>query len=192
MELAANPIFPVLVKITEILQQSGRLSTSDRMGETRTDEKLFLKMLQDTQALIWRVTRMYCKIEDDQRDLFQEIVSRLWTGFPSYRGEASQSSWVYTVCLHTAFRSVRKKRIQWSALDDLPEALQPVTRPDADDKTNLVAILEGLPDVDKAIIFLKTESYNNREIATIIGIRPNTVDQRLHRLRTKLNKQLSL
>lgn len=56
----------------------------------------------------------------------------------------------------------------------------------------LLRAIKSLSDIDKTIITLHLEDYDNGEIAEIIGLTKNNVGVKLHRikdsLRTKLNK----
>jgi hypothetical protein len=99
MELIVNQIFLTLLRIVGTLQNSDRASAPESAAETRAKEKRFLKMLQEKQALIRRIARLYCRNKEDQQDLFQEIVGHLWKGLPSYRGEASVSPFSFCLSL---------------------------------------------------------------------------------------------
>ena len=53
---------------------------------------------------------MFSKDNDEVQDLFQDILTNLWTGFDSFRGEAQQKSWVWRVALNTCISVERKKK----------------------------------------------------------------------------------
>ena len=42
--------------------------------------------------------------------MFQEVLLNAWKGWPSYRGDAKFSTWLYRICLNTIFTLKRKKQ----------------------------------------------------------------------------------
>ena len=150
-----------------------------------------MKMITEQEALIRKVARLFCKDLEERRDLFQEIVFRLWQGFPFYRREASETTWVYTVALHTARLAHRSKRIQLVFTDEMREEFHPVA-PAADPLEQAMEVVYGMRDADKAILLLLLEGYLYPEISGILGIAPNTLRQRIHRLRNRLKDKITL
>ena len=71
----------------------------------------FVVLVQTHQALLRRVSRMYCADPDDRQDLFQEIVLQLWRAFPRYepRPGAKVSTWLYRVALNVAVSELRQR-----------------------------------------------------------------------------------
>lgn len=51
-------------------------------------------------------------MEEDRRDLFQEILVQLWKSYPSFRYESKFSTWMYRVALNTAITSFKKDKRQ--------------------------------------------------------------------------------
>jgi len=68
----------------------------------------FLATLNQYHPLLWRVCRLYCPDADDQQDLYQEIVLRLWEAWPSFQGRAKRSTWLYRVALNVAISARRQ------------------------------------------------------------------------------------
>jgi RNA polymerase sigma factor (sigma-70 family) len=59
-------------------------------------------------------------MEEDRKDLFQEIVYQLWKSYPTFQNKAEFSTWMYRVALNTALLRVRKrtKDAQITSLQD--------------------------------------------------------------------------
>ena len=69
--------------------------------ETKQMEKEFLDMIAAQKRIIYKVCYIYAKDRDDLNDLFQEVVLNMWKGFPHYRGNGKQSTWVYSIAMKT-------------------------------------------------------------------------------------------
>ena len=76
-------------------------------------QKDFLEMLNQCQGIVMKV----CLCFTDRQpanidDLYQDIVSELWTSYPRFRQESKPSTWVYAVALNTALMRHRPPRPQ--------------------------------------------------------------------------------
>ncbi|WP_430405313.1 RNA polymerase sigma factor [Fluviicola sp.] len=156
------------------------------------DEQAFLEMIKTHQGIIHKVSRLYRDGPEDREDLFQEITYQLWKSFPTFRGEAKISTWMYRIALNTAIASIRKKspNIEYKSL--LPDLI--------DDEQNeeqlirqerLFRVLKRLDDSEKAIITLYLEDLNYKQISEIIGISENNLGVKLNRIKTKIQKLLT-
>ena len=52
------------------------------------DKKEFIKIIQENEGLIYKVTKVYSYGKEDGQDLYQEIVYQLWKSFSSFRNES--------------------------------------------------------------------------------------------------------
>ena len=130
---------------------------------------------------------MYRDSKEDQEDLFQEIVYQLWKSYPSFRGEAKLSSWIYRIALNTAMVVYRKSRPVIDYLENYPEKIHP----QSDTKTTenderLFWALRRLSDTEKALVSLYLEDFSYAEIAMIAGISESNVGVKLNRIKAKL------
>ena len=156
----------------------------------------FVALLQAHQALIRRVSRLYCSDPDDRQDLFQEIVLQLWRAYPRYeaRPEAKLSTWLYRIALNVAISNLRQRtrRPAPVGLDDeaLAVAQAPDAGPDADDRATLYRAIARLSEVDKAFVLLYLEDRPYDEMADILGITQNNVRVKMHRVQEKLRSLL--
>jgi len=138
---------------------------------------------------------MYADDADDRQDLFQEVVLQLWRAFPSFRGEAKITTWLYRVALNVAISDLRKKKARpepdrlneqlLNFKDDTPQAFQ-------DENVQLLyKAIEQLSQVEKALVMLYLEENSYDEIAEIMGITANNARVKMHRLQEKLRKIMS-
>lgn len=149
----------------------------------------FTHTVNKHQGIIHKVCRIYRDTPEDRKDLFQEILFQLWKAWPSFRGEARISSWMYKVALSTAIASFRKKRKQ---LEDISEEQMPVPEEESThpEKERLYQAISLLSDADKAMITLYLDDYSYEEMADILGITINYVGVKLNRIREKLTRTL--
>ncbi len=151
----------------------------------------FLNLLDEHQAILHKVCRLYRDTAQDREDLFQEMVYHLWKAYPSFRGDSKVSSWMYRIALNTALATFRKRevRIQYQAVvtTEIPTAEQD----DQQEKTNeMWKAIKQLPAIDKAIVTLYLDELSYRQIGDIIGLSESNVGARLTRIKIKLRKKL--
>lgn len=154
-------------------------------------EKAFLKIVDEHQNIIHKLSRMYRDTKEDQEDLFQEVVYQLWKAFPAFRKEAKVSSWMYRIALNTAIASFRKKTVPMEFNSHIPEKLHPVEAvEESENEARMYEALRKLNSVEKAVISLYLEDFSYQEIAEITGISESYVGVRINRAKTKLKHLL--
>lgn len=159
-------------------------------------EAEFVTLINRHIGLIYKVCNIYCQHPEDRRDLFQEIVLQLWKGYASFRQEAQFSTWLYRVALNTAISNFRKT-IKNPHKIPLAEAGIDIPDPDSmgvvDEKVKrLYKAIEQLSAIEKAMILLHLDGCTYNEIAAIAGISNNNVGVKLNRIKTKLEKILTI
>ncbi|MBT2558558.1 sigma-70 family RNA polymerase sigma factor [Hymenobacter sp. ISL-91] len=159
----------------------------------------FLELLNAHQPRLRRVARLYCADADDRQDLYQEMVLQLWRAWPRYeaRPDVQVGTWLYRVALNVAISDLRR-RTRRPAADHLPgpEGLPevpapPPEGPDPDDLAELYRAITRLSDVEKAFVLLYLEEKTYAEMADILGITPNNVRVKMHRVQDKLRQLLT-
>ncbi len=155
-------------------------------------EKEFTKMINVHRGIIFKVCNLYCHVEEDKKDLFQEIVLQLWKAFPSFRSESLNTSWMYRVALNTAISNFRKesKKPKKKVISESEFQIPDMSfYAEENDNLNLLKqAIEHLSDIEKAIIMLYLEEKSYEEIAQIIGLSLSNVGVRLNRIKIKLEK----
>ncbi len=150
-------------------------------------EKEFLRIVNEHQNIIHKITRMYRDSKEDQEDLFQEIVFQLWKSFPNFRNDAKISTWMYRISLNTSIAIFRKNTLNLVYEESIPDKLHPFTTNETPEKEEqMYWALRQLKDGEKAIISLYLEDYSYQEIAEIIGISENYVGVQINRIKKKL------
>jgi len=162
----------------------------------KKNESEFLKLYQDNQGIVYKICHLYGKTEVDKQDLFQEITIQLWRAFPTFKGTAKFSTWMYRVALNTAitfFRKGKKKRSEVELNTDFARTL---TYEDFDDETEqrlkqMYAAIEKLSTIEKALVFLYLEDKPYREIAATLGVSEVNARVKMNRIKNKLRKMMN-
>jgi RNA polymerase sigma-70 factor (ECF subfamily) len=164
----------------------------DWMNKKENLTKSFLESVHGSQRIIHKVCRVYRDDPEDQRDLYQEIVYQLWRSYPSFKGEAKVSSWIYRVALNTALASYRKRGPSIRYMRDIPESIHPSQQEPggSDREEQLFAVLRKLDDAEKMLMTLYLEDYSYKEISEITGLTENNIGVRLSRIKNKLRQHL--
>jgi len=159
-------------------------------------EKEFLHIITENQGIIHKVCSIYCDLEEDRRDLFQEILVQLWKSYPSFRSESKFSTWMYRVALNTAITSFKKDKRQPDKSGISYENLQLAeemydTRTEEQIKILNQAVSQ-LTGIEKSIILLFLEDKKYEEIAEITGITQNYVRVKMNRIKKKLKLLMNM
>jgi RNA polymerase sigma-70 factor (ECF subfamily) len=146
----------------------------------------FVQLLLQHQNILHKICRAYCPVEADRRDLFQEIALQLWRAYPNFRNESKESTWVYRISLNVAISRLRKAKLPHHPLT---EAMQQIPAEEVSSEDRTAALYQAmyiLTDVEKALILLYFEEKTNEEIGELMGLSPNHIRVKMHRIREKL------
>lgn len=154
----------------------------------------FIQLIREHEGIIYKITRVYLDQEEDQKDLYQEIVYQLWKSYESFGEKSKWSTWMYRVALNTAItflkRDKRKpNKVYSERLDNFKmEPFDPVME---ERIVWLYKSIQKLSVVEKGIILLYLEGKPHEEIASITGFSTTNVGTRISRIKEKLKRQIS-
>jgi RNA polymerase sigma factor (sigma-70 family) len=153
-------------------------------------ESEFLQIIRENQGIIHKVCNIYCDVEEDRNDLFQEIVAQLWKAYPSFRNESKVTTWMYRVGLNTAITSFKKSKRRPDRNQLLFENFQLADDGYDNETEEQIRILQKavnqLTGIEKSIILLFLENKKYEEISEITGITQNYVRVKMNRIKKKL------
>ncbi|WP_040299693.1 RNA polymerase sigma factor [Arcticibacter svalbardensis] len=148
----------------------------------------FSLLIANHQGLIFKVCNMYCNNKEDKEDLFQDIVLQLWRSFPSFKGDAKVSTWMYRIAINNAITRLRKetKREKFSGLND--EAFEVMVEENAIDEKALMMYeaIKKLTEVERALSMLYLDNCSYKEIAEVMGLSETNVGFKLNKIKAKL------
>lgn len=155
----------------------------------REDE--FIHLIQQNQGLIYKITTIYTRDREEQKDLYQEIVYQTWKSFDQFKKASKPSTWLYRVGMNTAITNLNrtKKRVTAVPLDGLDLDFADDLESGLEERLKaLYAEIRKLGLLDRGIVFLFLEGKSHDEIAEIVGISNSNVGTRLSRIKDKLKK----
>lgn len=91
------------------------------MTTETTDPTDFERLVAEYKSTVYSVCYMFADSKMQADDLFQEVLINLWSGFGTFRGDASLRSWVYRVSMNTCISYRRKKKVDTVPLDIAPD-----------------------------------------------------------------------
>ena len=153
----------------------------------------FVKLIKENEGVIFKVTLVYTFNEEDQKDLYQEIVYQLWKSFDSFRGDAKISTWMYRIALNTAITNLKKEKRKGNRVSIDANLLSKIDHIDTliDDRIKILySHIKQLNTIEKGIVLLYLEGKSYDEISSITGFTATNVGTRLNRIKNKLKSQI--
>lgn len=157
-------------------------------------QKEFIQRIREHEGIIYKISRVYFELEEDQQDLYQEIVYQLWKSFDSFRGQSKWSTWMYRVALNTAISFLKKNKSgpRKVGSDQLEHFRLEPFDPVLEERIEwLYRSIQGLSVVEKGIILLYLEGKSHEEISAITGFSRSNVGTRISRIKEKLKSQIA-
>lgn len=183
------------------------LSDEDLMAEAAEgSERAFSELVGRYRS---RVVNLVSRLLNDREasdDISQEVFVRVFLHRKNYRRGAKFSTWLFTIAANLAKNEIRrrKRRRNWSSLDELQEQLHDSSLQLMDPKGNREAEVDSaqiqgivgeaittLPERYRlALVLRDVEGLAYEEIAQVLGIPGGTVRSRINRARLMLKKKL--
>ncbi|RPH31360.1 MAG: RNA polymerase sigma factor [Bacteroidales bacterium] len=162
-------------------------------------EERFNLIVKENHQKILKICKYYAPANEDQKDIYQEILVNIWKSLENFRGEAQESTWIYRIALNTAMgfagKEFRRMRI---VIDGGEKNLYNLFSEDDSDyklKENQINQLQDqlnqLSVIDKAIMSLVLEDLSMKEISEIIGITEPNVRVKVHRIKEILREKMN-
>jgi RNA polymerase sigma-70 factor (ECF subfamily) len=150
-------------------------------------EKSFIELIRKNENLIYKVCSMYISDEFPLADLYQEVVYNLWKSYTKFRGECSESTWMYRIALNTCITGMRKelRRPEHVSIFELKEHL---ITPESmtENIKEMYQLIFQLKPLERAIILLYLDEKTYQEIADITGLTLNNIAIKIKRIKEKL------
>lgn len=158
-----------------------------KSAKEQNTESCFVEEIRLHQGILHKICIVYATNRAEREDLYQEMVLQLWKSYPSFKGDAQFSTWMYRVCLNTALMQTRRKRpeimeVKSSALDFVEDEQAGVS----EKLRVLYMAISRLSKIERALILLWLDEKSYEEIAKAIGISVKNVSVRLVRIKARL------
>jgi RNA polymerase sigma-70 factor (ECF subfamily) len=155
----------------------------------------FLALLEAQKRTLYKVAYIYCRDDEDRRDLIQEMAVQLWRSFDRFDGRSSLTTWTWRVAMNVAIshRRGEGRRIRDALPLDVAVELTGeggMFAPDDDRSKVLHTLIAGLDEMSRALVLLYLDGFDHAEIATMLGTSASNVATRLGRIKLKLQSQI--
>ncbi|KIA90829.1 hypothetical protein OC25_24435 [Pedobacter kyungheensis] len=153
--------------------------------------KSYLDKLEAHKGIIYKMVNLYADDEEDRKDLYQEIVFQSWQAYPRFKGDAQFSTWLYKLSLNVSlsFLSKKQKQTQLKSRQALDYYFEP---PELSERADwLYRCIKQLTEIDRSIIMLHLDGFDNTEISEMMGISRNHTNVKLHRIKQQLTTLLT-
>src|SRR5262245_20852911 len=121
-------------------------------------------------------------------DAVQDVMIRIWRALPQFRGDASVSTWIYTITRNRCLTILKHRRSEPLSLEDPESKAAAENVPVAERPTSDVwSVLQALPVQYRQVLTLfYAEERSYEEIARALDLPLGTVKTHIHRGRKML------
>lgn len=168
-------------------------------GVRQGDADALEALLRRHQDRIFRFGMRMCRDREDARDVVQETMLAVARAAERFRGDASFSSWLFTIARNACAKHRRRSAGQPESLEPL-DAAAPVPAPAGGPEREVErhrleraiedAIAELEPKYREVLLLRDVEGLPAKEVAEATGLSIAAVKSRLHRARLDLRQRL--
>src|SRR5262245_9445557 len=183
------------------------LSDEDLMAKAALDDaKAFTELVRRYQTRVVHLVSRLLNDREVSEDIAQEVFVRVHLHRKNYRTGSKFSTWLFTIAANLAKNEMRrrKRRSNWSSLDEMQDTLKDASLQFADRKANRQEDMEReqlsgvvgdaiatLPDRYRiALVLRDIEGLAYEEIGLALKIPGGTVRSRINRARLMLKRKL--
>lgn len=155
----------------------------------------FERIVERIQEKVFHLALSMTRNESTARDMAQEALLRVWKALPAYNGNASLSTWIYTITRNVCLTELARAARRFALPLDAPESgctLETLAAPEPTEAAagmDIETILARLPEKYRQVLrlfYLEQKSYE--ETATLLGLPVGTVKTNLFRARKELTR----
>jgi RNA polymerase sigma-70 factor (ECF subfamily) len=160
-----------------------------------TKKEQFTTIYRQHYAKVFRLCKGYFNGEEETaNDTVQEIFIKVWQHLDGFRHESTVSTWIYRISINCCLLYNRKPFVRKELhLQYLPDMAQEEYNPVAEERLRKMYDCIGqLDEAGKLIILLVLEGVEYEEIARVVGISPDTLRVRIHRIKKSLANCVNL
>ena len=158
--------------------------------ESKDAEKDFEEAIAEYGGIITKICYYFASDPDEFKDLRQEVFYNIWKGMDKFRHDAKLSTWIYRISFNTCISFQRKEKkiekIPINSIKELPDENRELGK--LEKYNAMLSLIRKLRYDERALILMWLDEMSYDEIASITGIKRNTVAIKLKRIKEKLVK----
>ena len=189
---------------------SGKTENEDALvhAAANGDKTAFGELVSSYENFVYNTVRSKIRSDEDALDISQEVFIKIWRALPNWRHECRFSTWIYKVCVNSAYDFLRKNSNMqteslWVTNDDGEEREIDIADETVDaspekslerNETNSAvreAIMKLSTEQREIVILRDINGFTYDEIAEMLGLEIGTVKSRLNRARGNLRLLLA-
>ena len=156
----------------------GVLQGAANMEDNRREQVNRLMLLYEKDIL--KLCFGYLHNVDLAREAMQETFLKAYTRWHTFRGEASEKTWLTHIAANTCRDHLQSAWFRHRRLDVPADSLPLSTPPPDETRLDLMDAIMRLPVKNREVILLKyRQNLTSREIAKVLRITPAAVSKRL-------------
>lgn len=157
----------------------------------KTQETIFLEVLEENKDRIFRLSSIYSSNPDDAKDLFQEVTLNIWKSLANFRQDSDLNTWIYRIALNVCLRARSETKKKEDIMTNLDSVIfrnveVPIETDNSDQLASLKRCIRSLNNSDKSIILLHLEEMPYTKISEITGLSENHIAVKMKRIKAKL------
>ena len=163
------------------------------------DTSAYAYLVNKHKEMAFIIANKIVRNKEDAEEIAQDSFLKAYQAIEKFKKEAKFSTWLYRIVYNTAISKTRKKKFEFSAIEDqiinnysIDEIVENVNQlSDEEQKMCIDKAIEKLPEEDGLLInlFYLNESSID-EISQITGLTNSNVKVKLFRIRKKLYVEL--
>jgi RNA polymerase sigma factor (sigma-70 family) len=162
-----------------------------------TDDKArpeFERLFRDTRTDLLAYLVRRSETVEDAAELLGETYLVAWRKLDAIPKGDRARMWLFGVARNLLLREAGRRRSQSALVEHLGRELRNLQPHEDDDRRDPLRVaLATLSEGDREILTLNAwENLTPKQIAAVMGISPNIVRVRLHRVRTRVKQKLAL
>lgn len=171
------------------------------MASTQHTAQAFEQLVAPFERQVYYLCLRMMGNREDAQDCAQEAMLKAFRAFPTFRGEAKISTWLYTIASRCCTDELRKRREPLSLEQLRDEGYEPESEEPSvylrlewsERKRLLEAALSELPwDQRQAVVLCDLQGLSYEEAAQALDCPLGTLKSRISRARASLKRQLSI
>ena len=159
------------------------------------DVSAFSMLVERYQNMVYSLALKLLKNAEDAEEMAQDTFVKAFQKLDTYEGKSKFSTWLYSITYNACISELRKRRIQFSSLEDqrfsdqdemkMYDYFSETKKEDQERYLNLA--LGKLPEDDQVLVTLYYyESQSMDEISIITGLGVSNIKVKIHRARKRM------
>ena len=159
------------------------------------DVSAFSFLVERYQSMVYSLALKLLKNAEDAEEMAQDTFIKAFQKLNMYEGKSKFSTWLYSITYNGCISELRKRRIQFSSLDDqrfsdhdemkMHDYFSETKKEDQERYLNLA--LSKLPEDDQVLVTLYYyESQSMDEISIITELTVSNIKVKIHRARKRM------